>query len=53
MVPIGAVLWGFADGEQISGIQVLALAGILVMVTIVQAGSVPKTLIQSAECPEA
>ncbi len=39
MVPIGAVLWGRADGERINVVQMLALAGILVMVTIVQAGS--------------
>jgi drug/metabolite transporter (DMT)-like permease len=36
MVPIGAVLWGRADGEPITIIQVVALTGILVMVTYVQ-----------------
>ncbi len=36
MVPIGAVLWGRADGEPISFIQMVALTGILVMVTYVQ-----------------
>lgn len=39
LVPIGAVMWGHADGEQITLIQVLALIGVVVMVTIVQAGS--------------
>lgn len=40
LVPVGAILWGWADGEQISSIQIAALAGILVMVTIVQFGAV-------------
>jgi len=39
LVPVGAVLWGWADGEHITLTQVVALAGILVMVTIVQFGS--------------
>ena len=39
LVPVGAVLWGRADGEQISVIQVIALVGILAMVTYVQFGS--------------
>ena len=44
MVPIGAVLWGCADGEQISVIQLVALTGILVMVAIVQVGAAPTEL---------
>lgn len=36
MVPIGAVLWGGADGEPISITQIVALVGVLVMVTFVQ-----------------
>ena len=39
LVPIGAVLWGWADGEPISTTQVVALIGILVMVTYVQFGT--------------
>jgi len=39
LTPIGAVLWGRAYGEQISSIQVVALIGILVMVTYVQFGA--------------
>ncbi len=39
LVPIGAVLWGRADGEQISLAQVVALVGILAMVTYVQFGA--------------
>ena len=42
MVPIGAVLWGTADGEPISVIQIIALTGVLIMVTVVQ--TAPKGL---------
>lgn len=42
LVPVGAVIWGWADGEFITPTQVAALVGILVMVTIVQFGSVQK-----------
>jgi drug/metabolite transporter (DMT)-like permease len=38
LVPVGAVLWGWAEGELISSTQVAALIGILLMVTIVQIG---------------
>ena len=36
LVPLGAVVWGLADGEQITGKQMLALGGVLVMVGVVQ-----------------
>jgi drug/metabolite transporter (DMT)-like permease len=39
LIPIGAVLWGWSDGEHINPVQIAALAGILVMVTIVQFGN--------------
>ena len=39
LIPVGAVMWGRADGEQISTIQVIALVGLLAMVTYVQYGS--------------
>jgi len=42
LVPVGAVLWGWADGERITPIQVAALVGVLAMVTIVQFGSAQK-----------
>ena len=42
LVPVGAVLWGWADGEHITFTQVAALTGILVMVTVVQYGSVQR-----------
>jgi len=36
LVPLGAVLWGWADGEEVTSRQLLALGGVLVMVAIVQ-----------------
>ncbi len=36
LVPIGAVLWGWADKEDISQRQIMALAGILIAVACVQ-----------------
>lgn len=39
LVPVGAILWGIADGEQITTFQVVALFGLLVMVTFVQFGA--------------
>ena len=42
LVPVGAAIWGWAEGEHITPMQVAALVGILVMVTIVQFGSVQR-----------
>lgn len=42
MVPVGAALWGWIEGEHITPVQMAALVGILVMVTIVQFGSATK-----------
>ena len=39
LVPVGAILWGWADGERITAVQLAALVGILVMVGIVQFGA--------------
>jgi len=39
LVPVGALLWAWADGEQVTSMQVGALAGLLVMVTLVQYGA--------------
>jgi len=39
VVPIGAVAWGWADGEPVTGKQLAALAGLVSMVTIVQLGA--------------
>jgi drug/metabolite transporter (DMT)-like permease len=42
VVPIGALAWGWADGEPVTGMQLGALAGLVSMVTIVQLGT-PRT----------
>jgi drug/metabolite transporter (DMT)-like permease len=39
LVPVGALLWAWADGEQVTPLQIGALAGLLVMVTLVQYGA--------------
>jgi drug/metabolite transporter (DMT)-like permease len=39
LVPVGAVLWGWHDGERITPLQIAALVGILAMVSIVQFGA--------------
>jgi len=39
LVPVGAVLWGWADGEHITPVQTAALFGILLMVSFVQFGA--------------
>lgn len=39
VVPVIALLWGLADGETITRNQLIAIAGILSMVTLVQAPS--------------
>ena len=39
VVPVLALLWGTLDHETISGQQLVAIAGVLAMVAIVQTGS--------------
>lgn len=39
LVPAGAVIWGWLDGEQVTGRQITALAIILPMVALVQFGA--------------
>ena len=46
LVPVGAVLWGWADGEHITAQQIAALVGILVMVSVVQYGAVQKVSLE-------
>jgi hypothetical protein len=41
VVPVLALLWGTVDSERISSQQMLAIAGVLVMVALVQTGSKP------------
>ena len=43
VVPLGALAWGWADGERVTGIQIAALAGLVGMVTIVQMGAARRT----------
>jgi drug/metabolite transporter (DMT)-like permease len=37
--PVGALLWGWVDRERVTPMQVIALAGLVAMVTIVQFGA--------------
>ena len=39
LVPIGAVIWGWMDGEQVTASQIVALAVLLPMVALVQFGA--------------
>jgi drug/metabolite transporter (DMT)-like permease len=39
VVPLFALMWGAADGETITSRQLLAMAGVLSMVALVQLGS--------------
>jgi len=40
LVPLWALLWGWADSEELSLRQVLAVTGVLAMVVVVQYGAV-------------
>ena len=42
LVPLFAMAWGFADAEQISLRQLIAVMGVLAMVLLVQYGSAKK-----------
>lgn len=39
LTPLGAVLWGWTMGEDVTVIQIVSLLGVLVMVSIVQFGA--------------
>lgn len=39
LIPVGALLFAWGDGEQVSATQAAALSGLLVMVTLVQYGA--------------
>ena len=36
VIPIGALIWGAVDGEKITNLQIMAIAGLLAMVALVQ-----------------
>jgi drug/metabolite transporter (DMT)-like permease len=38
LVPVGALIWGWIDAEQVTWLQFVALAGIFAMVALVQFG---------------
>ena len=42
LVPVGALVWGWLDEERVTPLQALALAGIFVMVALVQYGAAGK-----------
>lgn len=44
LVPIGAVLWGWLDHERVTTAQLVALVGIVLMVTIVQFGAASRAV---------
>ena len=47
VIPIGTIVWGWVDREEITGTQLIALAGILTMVALVQISSKPKPGIEA------
>jgi drug/metabolite transporter (DMT)-like permease len=47
LVPIGALLWGWADHERVTGMQLAALAGLVSMVTLVQFGAARPAMTES------
>jgi drug/metabolite transporter (DMT)-like permease len=44
LVPIGAVLWGWVDNERVTGMQITAVVGIVLMVSIVQFGAASRAV---------
>lgn len=44
LVPIGALLWGWYDGEHVTGPQLVALVGIVLMVSLVQFGAASRAV---------
>lgn len=52
VVPIGAVLFGWLDGEPFTAIQAFALAGVLAMVALVQIGSATSPVLLKGNDPD-
>ncbi len=51
LVPAGAVIWGWLDGEQVTTRQIAALAIILPMVALVQFGAPHSPIARDEESP--
>ena len=49
LVPVGAVIWGWLDGEQVTTRQIAALAIILPMVALVQFGAPHSPIVREEE----
>ena len=49
LVPAGAVIWGWLDGEHVTGRQIAALAIILPMVALVQFGAPHSPILQTED----
>jgi drug/metabolite transporter (DMT)-like permease len=43
LVPLGAILWGWADHEYVSALQIAAMIGLIFMVALVQTGAAKST----------
>jgi drug/metabolite transporter (DMT)-like permease len=43
LVPLGAILWGWADHEHVSALQIAAMVGLIFMVALVQTGAAKST----------
>jgi drug/metabolite transporter (DMT)-like permease len=50
VVPIGALAWGWLDREPVTPTQLVALAGLISMVTIVQLGGARTTVSAKSNC---
>lgn len=48
LAPIGAILWGWVDHEQVTVLQLSAVLGIVTMVMLVQYGSARPALLRNA-----
>ena len=46
LVPIGALLWAWADGEPVTPLQSVALVGLVSMVTVVQFGAARSQIVK-------
>lgn len=49
LVPLGAIIWGWADREQVTTLQFASLLGIMLMVAIVQFGAAKPVVVVQPE----